>query len=120
MSYIVGTSLPKDKTLVYALMRIYGIGSTNSRLICKKTGLGQDCKVQDISFEQISSLSSLIESSNIKTGSTLRRFNNSNIRNLCDIISYRGSRHRKGLPVRGQRTHTNSKHRLKFEWKKNI
>ena len=120
MSYIVGTSLPQDKTLIYALTHIYGIGFYNSKLICKKFGLGLDCKVQDLSSNQLSSLVLLIESLNIKIGSVLHRFNNDKIRNLCDIVSYRGSRHRKGLPVRGQRTHTNSKRRLKFEWKKNI
>jgi len=101
MSYIVGTYLPRDTTLIYSLTHIYGIGSYHSKLICKKAGLGQDCKIEDINMTQISNLAILIESLDIKVGSTLRRFNNYKIQNLCDITSYRGSRHRKGLPVRG-------------------
>lgn len=120
MSYIVGTSLPRDKTLVYALTHVYGIGGYNSKLICRKAGLGQDCRVKDINANQLFSLTLFIESLNLMIGSNLRKFNTDRIRNLCDMVSYRGSRHRKGLPVRGQRTHTNSKRRPKFEWKKNI
>lgn len=117
MSYIVGTSLPKHKTLIYAVTSIYGIGIYKSKSICKKGGFGLDCKVSDLSLKQLSFLESIIDFSVSLTGSDLRRFNYNKIRHLCDIVSYRGVRHRKGLPVRGQRTHTNSKRRVIFQWK---
>lgn len=120
MSYIVGTSLPNHKTLIYSLTYVYGVGLYTSKSICKKAGLGLDCKMNDISSRQVLVLETLIESSNVMVGSALQRFNNDRIRHLCEIVSYRGFRHRKGLPVRGQRTHTNSKRRSIFEWKKVI
>jgi len=120
MSYIVGTYLPNDKTLIYSLIRIYGVGLFRAKQICKGAGFGIDCRTSNISLKQIAGLESLVEASGFSLGSDLRRFNEEKIHHLCEIFSYKGFRHRKGLPVRGQRTHTNSKRRVIFKWKKII
>lgn len=111
MSYIVGTSLPKDKLLSQALSGILGLGSHQIAKICRKAGLGPDCRVKDLTILQWSALEETVDSLSVPTGPDLRRFHRDKVKRLCSILSYRGLRHRKGLPVRGQRTHTNAKQR---------
>lgn len=111
MSFIVGTPLPKDLILIYSFSHIYGIGLYHSKITCKKAGFGLDSRGKDISYNQAKILEKIAENLPLALGQDLRRFEKERIYRLCDILSYRGLRHRKGLPVRGQRTHTNSKRR---------
>lgn len=111
MPYIVGTSIPEDKILVQSVAHIYGLGLTQSINLCKKAGFGSDSRGSDVSFSKGQLLERLAEASSLPLGADLRRFQNDKIRRLCVLSTYRGSRHRKGLPVRGQRTHTNAKKR---------
>nr|YP_011008089.1 ribosomal protein S13 [Dictyotopsis propagulifera]WBP69955.1 ribosomal protein S13 [Dictyotopsis propagulifera] len=111
MSYIVGTYIFPQKAILFSLCKIYGINLSKSKAFCKKIGLGLDCKSSDLTIFQVKRLENLIESSSILLNDDLRRFNKEKIYRLYSILSYRGLRHRKGLPVRGQRTHTNSKRR---------
>ena len=111
MPYIVGTSIPEDKVLVQSVSNIYGLGLSQSKNLCKRAGFGSDSRGSDVSFAKSKFLENLIEDTPLLLGADLRRFQNDNIKRLCVISTYRGSRHRKGLPVRGQRTHTNAKKR---------
>lgn len=111
MSFIVGTPLPKDLILIYSFTHIYGIGLCQSKIICKKAGFGLDSRGKDIKYTQAKILEKIIDNTSLILGQDLRRFQKERIYRLCDIFSYKGLRHRKGLPVRGQRTHTNSKRR---------
>ena len=111
MPYIIGTSIPEDKVLVQSVAHIYGLGLTQSINLCKKAGFGSDSRGSDVSFSKGQILEKLAESSPFLLGADLRRFQNDKIRRLCVLSTYRGSRHKKGLPVRGQRTHTNAKKR---------
>jgi len=115
MPYIIGTSIPEDKILVQSVTHIYGIGLTQSIKFCKKAGFGSDSRGSDVSFSKGQILKELAEASSLPLGADLRRFQNNKIRRLCVLSTYRGSRHRKGLPVRGQRTHTNAKKRPFFK-----
>lgn len=81
------------------------------RTLCKKAGFGSDSRGSHVTFSKGKLLESLAEEISLPLGADLRRFQNDKIRRLCVLSTYRGSRHRKGLPVRGQRTHTNSKKR---------
>ena len=111
MPYIVGTSIPEDKVLVQSVGHIYGLGLSQSKNLCKKAGFGSDARGAHVNFIKGQILESLAEDIPLPLGADLRRFKNDKIKRLCTISSYRGSRHRKGLPVRGQRTHTNAKKR---------
>ena len=111
MPYIVGTSIPEDKVLVQSVAHIYGVGLSQSKNLCKKAGFGSDSRGKHVTFLKGKVLENLAEATSLPLGADLRRFRNDKIRRLCVISSYRGSRHRKGLPVRGQRTHTNAKKR---------
>lgn len=110
MARIAGVDLPKDKRVEVALTYIFGIGRSSSNSILRKTGVGKDIRVRDLSEEQVSKLRACIESDHKVEGS-LRSEIALNIRRLMDIGSYRGLRHRRGLPARGQRTHTNARTR---------
>ena len=85
------------------------IGLSQPKILCRKAGFGQDCRGKNVSFSQGKILGNLAENTSLFLGSDLRRFRNDKIRRLCLMSSYRGLRHKKGLPVRGQRTHTNAK-----------
>lgn len=111
MSYIVGTSLSREKTVVFSLCGIYGIGKNLSKLVCDKSGLSPDCYLKDLNNVQIKMVENAIEMLPNLWGKDLLRFQKDRIYRLYSISCYRGFRHRKGLPVRGQRTHTNSKRR---------
>lgn len=111
MPYIVGTSIPEDKVLVQSVSHIYGLGLSQSKNLCKKAGFGSDSRGCNVSFAKGKSLEILAEATPLPLGADLRRFEKDKIKHLCTLSTYRGSRHRKGLPVRGQRTHTNAKKR---------
>jgi len=110
MARIAGIDLPKQKRGLIALTYIYGIGKSKSADILDKLGIDRDIKVQDWNDEQVSELRNLIDNE-LKVEGALRSEVNANIRRLIEIGSYRGTRHRKGLPVRGQRTQTNARTR---------
>jgi len=111
MPFIIGTSIPEDKVLVQSVAHIYGIGSSSSNILCKKAGFGSDSRGVHLTFFKGKVLENLAEATSLPLGPDLRRFQNDKIHRLCTISAYRGLRHRKGLPVRGQRTHTNAKKR---------
>lgn len=110
MARVVGVDLPKDKKLEFALRYIYGIGRTRAREVCEATNIDPNIRVRDLTDEQASILTSYIQS-HYKVEGDLRREVAANIKRLMDIGCYRGIRHKKGLPVRGQRTHTNARTR---------
>ncbi|HHT05489.1 MAG TPA: 30S ribosomal protein S13 [Hydrogenispora sp.] len=110
MARIAGVDLPRDKRLEVALTYIYGIGLSLSREILAKTGVSPDTRVRDLTEDEISKLREVIDHE-YKVEGDLRREENMNIKRLIEIGSYRGFRHRRGLPVRGQRTKTNARTR---------
>jgi small subunit ribosomal protein S13 len=110
LARLAGVDLPKEKRVEAGLTYIYGIGISTSRKILKKTGINPDVRVKDLTEEHISRLRSVIEQDHKVEGS-LRAEINMNIKRLIDIGSYRGLRHRRGLPARGQRTKTNARTR---------
>ena len=109
MARIAGVDLPRRKAIAYALPYIYGIGNYTARTICEKVNIPLDRKVDELSETDIKALREAIET--YKTEGDLRRDVQQNIKRLMDLGSYRGLRHRRGLPVRGQRTHTNARTR---------
>lgn len=110
MPRICGVDIPKNKRTEVALTYIYGIGPTLSSKILKASGVSPDIRAKDLTEEEISKLSAVIQS-NYKVEGDLRREISGNIKRLIEIGSYRGLRHKRGLPVRGQRTHTNARTR---------
>lgn len=108
MARIVGVDLPKGKRVEIGLQYIYGIGPSRSKVILSQTGIDPDTKVKDLSEEEASRIREVIDREYAVEGA-LRREVNLNIKRLIEIGSYRGSRHRKGLPVHGQRTRTNAR-----------
>lgn len=110
MARIAGVDLPKQKRGVISLTYIYGIGETTARKILEETGIDPNTKVADWDDDQVAALRNIIDNE-MKVEGSLRTEINSNIRRLIEIGSYRGVRHRKGLPVRGQRTQTNARTR---------
>lgn len=107
MARIEGVDLPRDKRVEVALTYIYGIGLTTSQEILSETGVSADTRVRDLSEDELSRLRGVISS--ITTEGDLRRQVNMNIKRLIEIQSYRGLRHRRNLPVHGQRTRTNAR-----------
>ncbi len=110
MARIAGIDLPKQKRGVIALTYIYGIGSTVAKELLDRVGIDHDTKVQDWEESQVIELRQILDDE-YKVEGALRSEVNANIRRLIEIGSYRGVRHRKGLPVRGQRTQTNARTR---------
>lgn len=109
MARIAGVDIPRDKRVVVSLTYIYGIGRTTAEEVLKSTGISEDIRVKDLSDDQVNAIRSEIDK--VKTEGDLRREVNLNIKRLMEIGCYRGIRHRKGLPVRGQRTKTNARTR---------
>jgi small subunit ribosomal protein S13 len=107
---ISGVDLPKNKRMEVALTYIYGIGQTKSKQILKDAGVSPDTKTDELADSEISAIRNIIDKDH-KVEGDLRREISMSIKRLMDIGAYRGLRHRKGLPVRGQRTHTNSRTR---------
>lgn len=110
MARIAGVDLPKDKRLEIALTYIYGIGLSRSHEIILKTGVDPDKRVKDLTEDEITRLREAIER-NYRVEGDLRREVQMNIKRLIDIGTYRGLRHKRNLPVRGQRTRTNARTR---------
>ena len=110
MPRIIGIDLPKEKRVEIALTYIYGIGRSLSNRILKIAKINPDTKAKDLSDEEVSRLSAIIQKEH-KVEGDLRREVSQNIKRLIDIGTYRGFRHRRNLPVRGQRTHTNARTR---------
>ena len=109
MVYILETELLENKPIFFSLTRIYGIGHFQSFSICKKLGLAQNCKVSGLSPDQIIKLIKIIENSKLLINMNLRKSKIMLAKKLVQIKSYKGIRKLRGLPVRGQRTHTNAK-----------
>jgi small subunit ribosomal protein S13 len=107
---IAGVDLPRDKRIEIGLTYIYGIGLTRSKAILVKTGVNPDTRVKDLTDTDVAKLRDAVET-DYQVEGDLRRLESMNIKRLMDIGSYRGRRHRAGLPVRGQRTRTNSRTR---------
>jgi small subunit ribosomal protein S13 len=107
---ISGVDLPRDKRVEIALTYLYGVGLSRSKEILANTGVNPDIRVKDLSDEDVATLRSFIET-NYEIEGDLRRLEAMNIKRLIDIGTYRGRRHRMGLPVRGQRTRTNARTR---------
>ena len=110
MPRIVGVDIPKEKRVEIALMYIYGIGRSLSNKILKIANISPDKRAKDLTEEEVARLSSVIQK-DYKVEGDLRREVAANIKRLIDVGSYRGLRHRRGLPVRGQRTKTNARTR---------
>lgn len=111
MARIAGVDLPKEKRIEVALTYIYGIGLTLSKKILGKANVHPDVRVKNLKEDEVARIQNTINSENVKVEGDLRREISMNIKRLIDIGTYRGSRHRKGLPVRGQRTKTNARTR---------
>ena len=109
MARIAGIDIPRDKRVVVSLTYIYGIGRTSAEDILREAKISEDIRVKDLSEDQVNAIRKEIDK--IKVEGDLRRESNLNIKRLMEIGSYRGMRHRKGLPVRGQRTRTNARTR---------
>ncbi len=110
MARLVGVDLPRDKRIEVGLTYIYGIGLTTSKQILAITGVDPDVRVKDLTEDDLSKLRDYIQE-NIKVEGDLHREVSQNVKRLMEIGCYRGLRHRRGLPVRGQRTHTNARTR---------
>ncbi|MGE5599411.1 MAG: 30S ribosomal protein S13 [Bacteroidota bacterium] len=110
MARIAGVDLPREKRVEVALTYIYGLGLTTSREVLAKTGVNPDTRVRDLTEEEVTKLREVIDR-DYKVEGDLRREEAVNIKRLIEIGSYRGLRHRRGLPVRGQRTRTNARSR---------
>jgi len=107
---ISGVDLPRDKRVEIGLTYIYGVGLTTSKTILAATGISPDTRVRDLTDDEVTALREYIDA-NYTIEGDLRREVSQNIKRLMEIGCYRGLRHRKGLPVRGQRTHTNARTR---------
>ncbi len=110
MARITGVDLPREKRVEIGLTYIFGIGLTTSQKILRETGISPDTRVRNLTEEEVVRLREYIDRS-LKVEGDLRREVSQNIKRLMEIGCYRGLRHRKGLPVRGQRTHTNARTR---------
>lgn len=110
MARISGVDLPRDKRVEYGLTYIYGVGLKTSRDILKAAGINIDTRVKDLTEEEVTKIAALITGNYMVEGD-LRREIGTNIKRLMDIGSYRGMRHRRNLPCRGQKTRTNARTR---------
>ena len=110
MARIAGVNIPTQKRVIIALRYIHGIGPMNAIEICDKVGIPHERRVNQLSDAEILQIRETIDRDYVVEGD-LRRENSMNIKRMMDIVCYRGLRHRRGLPVRGQRTHTNARTR---------
>ena len=110
MARLFGVGLPREKRIEIGLTYIYGIGNTTAKKIIAETGVNPDIRVKDISEDDLQKIREYIDK-NLTVEGDLHREVSQNIKRLMEIGCYRGLRHRKGLPVRGQRTHTNARTR---------
>jgi small subunit ribosomal protein S13 len=109
MIYLFESKISENKSILYALTDIYGIGKTQASLICCKLGFSANLKVKDLTKEQITKLIKIVPTLNITLASDLKKIKILTAKRLVSIKSYKGLRRNQGLPVRGQRTHTNAK-----------
>ena len=109
MARIAGVDLPRDKKVAYSLCYIYGIGRTSADKVVEEAGVDRNIRVKDLTEDQVSAIREAV--GNMKVEGELRTENTMNIKRLMDIGSYKGYRHRRGLPVNGQRTKTNARTR---------
>ncbi|NLV43303.1 MAG: 30S ribosomal protein S13 [Candidatus Hydrogenedentes bacterium] len=110
MARIVGVELPREKRVEAGIQAIYGIGPSRAKQLLSRIGVNPDTRIRDLTDEEVNKISSVIQS-DYKVEGDLRREVTANIKRLMDISSYRGLRHKRGLPVRGQRTSTNARTR---------
>ena len=110
MARIAGINLPTNKRVLVALTYIHGIGKVTSQKICEAAGVNMSTRVNELSEQEVGSIRQQIDG-NVVVEGDLRRERTINIKRLMDLGCYRGLRHRRGLPVRGQRTHTNARTR---------
>ncbi|MFP3882646.1 MAG: 30S ribosomal protein S13 [Actinomycetota bacterium] len=110
MARIAGVDVPRDKRLEISLTYIFGIGNTTAKKICAETGIDSSTRVRSLTDDEVARIRQFIET-NYKVEGDLRREVQQNIKRKIEIGSYQGIRHRRGLPVRGQRTHTNARSR---------
>ena len=110
MARISGVDIPREKRLVISLTYIFGIGPTTAGQICQEVGIDESTRVRDLTDEEVARIRNWIEN-NLKVEGDLRRDISQDIKRKMEIGCYQGLRHRKGLPVRGQRTHTNARTR---------
>jgi small subunit ribosomal protein S13 len=110
MARIAGVDLPAEKRIEISLQYIYGIGKTTAKAICEKSGVDPAKRTKDLNDDEVRHIREAIETT-LQVEGDLRREVSMNIKRLMDLGCYRGLRHRKGLPVRGQRTHTNARTR---------
>ena len=109
MARIAGVDIPNNKRVVVALTYIYGVGLTTAKKVLAENGISEDIRVKDLSDEQMNAIRKSLDTHKLE--GDLRRDNQLNIKRLMEIGCYRGIRHRRGLPVRGQRTKTNARTR---------
>jgi small subunit ribosomal protein S13 len=109
MARIAGVEIPRDKQILFSLPYIYGVGPTRARQVLEQTNIAPTTMVRDLTDDEVLRLRAIIEAETVE--GDLRREVRQNIQRLIEINCYRGSRHRKGLPVRGQRTKTNARTR---------
>ena len=109
MARIAGVDIPRDKRVVVSLTYIYGVGPTTAKKVLAENGISEDIRVKDLTDEQLAAIRKSLDS--YKLEGDLRREKQLNVKRLMEIACYRGIRHRKGLPVRGQRTKTNARTR---------
>jgi small subunit ribosomal protein S13 len=109
MARIAGINIPMNKHVVIGLTHIFGVGRSRAKDICSATGIAPTTKVKDLTEVEVNAIRSVLAKTAVE--GDLRRENSMNIKRLMDLGSYRGMRHRKGLPVRGQRTRTNARTR---------
>ena len=110
MARIAGVDIPREKRLEISLTYIFGVGRTTAKRVCEETGMNVDTRVRDLTDEEVARLRNWIDA-NLKVEGDLRRDIQQDIKRKMEIGSYQGIRHRRGLPVRGQRTHTNARTR---------
>jgi len=111
MPRILGIDIPKEKRIEIALTYLYGVGRAVSNRILKEAGINPDKRAKDLTEEEVSRITNTLQKSGLKLEGDLRRDISQNIKRLMDIGSWRGLRHKKGLPARGQRTRTNARTR---------
>lgn len=109
MLYFLETKLSENKSVCFALTNIYGIGKSTALIICKKLGFSINLKIKDLTQEQIVEMIQLIDLLNLNLNNELKKLRSLTLKNLVSIKSYKGLRRVRGLPARGQRTHTNAK-----------
>jgi small subunit ribosomal protein S13 len=110
MARIAGVDIPREKRLVISLTYVYGIGRTTASKICEAAGIDESTRTRDLTDEEINKIRAYIDQ-HLKVEGDLKREVQQDIKRKMEIGSYQGLRHRKGLPVRGQRTHTNARTR---------